>query len=81
MLRSQAGTVGKGNPSPEQECTGRRAAHQEDGFNVTDAVTQGGAQPVPDPGQQDPKQWDPHQCIEDAEEAPSICAQGRVAIP
>ena len=33
-----------------------------------------------DPGQQYPKQRDPHQRIKDAEETPSICAQGCVAI-
>lgn len=56
------------------------AAHQEDGFNVTDAMAQGGAQPVPDPRQQEPEQRDPHQSIDDAEDAAGICAQGYIAI-
>lgn len=47
---------------------------------MTDAAAQGGAQPVPDPCQQDPEQRDPHQCIKDAEEAPGICAQSSIAI-
>lgn len=76
----RGGDVGKGNPSSAQGRAGRGAAHQEDGFDVTDATAQRGAQPVPDPCQQDPKQRDPHQRIKDAEEAPSIRAQGRVAV-
>lgn len=54
-------------------CEGHRAAHQEDCFDVTDAPAQRGAQPVPDSRQQHAKQRDPHQCIEDTEETPSIC--------
>lgn len=47
---------------------------------MADTTAQGGADSVPDPRQEDPEQGDPHQCIADAEDTPSICAQGSVPI-